>query len=256
VALEKLEKPRSLIVALSGGVDSAVLLALAVAARGREGVVAATGDSPSLAREDLAAAREVAAGLGVPHEVVRTRELDRPEYRANAGDRCFHCRSELFDVLGVLVGRFGGGDIAYGAIADDSPADRPGMAAAERRGILAPLREAGLDKSDVRALAAAAGLPVRDKPASACLASRLPVGTPVTPERLARVERAEAALRDLGFRGLRVRDHDPIARIELEPAEMSRLAEPGVRDAVVAGVRAAGFRIVAVDLAGYRPGGG
>jgi uncharacterized protein len=251
-AMSVMEAPCNLIVALSGGVDSGVLLALAVAARGPSRVVAATGDSPSLARDDLAAARGVARHLGVRHVVVETRELDRPAYRANAGDRCFHCRTELFEVLAALARRAEGGEVAYGAIADDSPADRPGMAAAEQHGILAPLRVAGLDKRDVRRLAAAAGLPVQDKPASPCLASRLPVGTLVTPDRLARVERAEAVLRALGFGRLRVRDHHPVARVEVGAEEMARLVEPAVRSAVVEGLKQAGFPMVTVDLEGYR----
>jgi len=253
-AMAAAAEPERLVVALSGGVDSAVLLTLAVAARGAARVVAATGDSPSLARDDLDAAHRVAAALGVRHEVVSTREIDRPGYRENAGNRCFHCRTELFEVLSALARRSGGGTVAYGAIADDLPSDRPGMSAAENLGVLAPLRAAGIDKRDVRALAAAAGLAVRDKPASPCLASRLPTGTPVTIERLRRIERAEGALHTLGFSRLRVRDHDPVGRVELDPAEMARLSEPVVRAAVVAGVKAAGFRFVALDLEGYRSG--
>ncbi len=244
-----------LVVALSGGVDSAVLTALAVEALGRDRVLAVTGRSASLSEvEDRDAAR-VAEALGVPHAVVETHEMDRPGYRANAGDRCFHCREELFDVLGRLARERGYDAVAYGAIADDVGDFRPGMRSAELRSVLAPLLDAGLGKADVRALAAEAGLPVRDKPASACLASRLPLGTEVSPERLRRIEAAERALRDLGFVQLRVRDHGEVARLELDPEGDRRLAgSPALRGRVVEAVRAAGFRFVALDLEGYRRG--
>ena len=253
--IRRLEGWGGVVVALSGGVDSALLLALAVAALGRERVLAATGESPSLAGGELDAARAIAESLGARHEVLRTRELQRAGYRANLGDRCFHCRTELFERLGRLALERGLPRVAYGAIADDLADDRPGMRAAERFGVLAPLLEAGLTKPEVRALAAATGLSVRDKPASACLASRIPVGIPVTVDRLASVDRAEAALRRLGFRQLRVRHHGEFARLELDPAGLRRISDPGLRSAAVAAVRAAGFRSVTIDPDGYRPGG-
>lgn len=243
-----------MIVALSGGVDSAVLLSLALEALGREGVLAVTGSSPSLSENDLEDARSVARSLGARHEVVETRELERPGYRANAGERCYHCRSELFEVLGALARRRGFAAVAYGAIWDDQEALRPGMRAAREGGVLAPLREAGLTKAEVRALAAELGLQVAAKPAGACLASRIPVGTAVTPERLSRVGRAEHGLRKLGFRQLRVRDHGDVARIEVAPEEIDRLLSPAIRTLATAAVREAGFRYVAVDLDGYRTG--
>jgi len=253
-AIRILRERRSVLVALSGGVDSGVLLALAIEALGPDRVLAVTGSSSSLAASDLDDARAVARALGARHEVVETQELLRSGYKANAGDRCYHCRTELFEVLREVARRRGIDAIAYGAIPADSPDDRPGMRAADEAGILAPLTSAGLTKEEIRAIAASAGLPVRDKPASACLASRIPAGTEVTPERLRQVERAEASLRSLGFGQLRVRHHGDIARVELDPDEHDRLGDPAVRSAIVDGVRAAGFRYVTIDLEGYRTG--
>jgi len=243
-------------VALSGGVDSAVLLALAVDALGAEGVLAVTGRSSSLAATDEADAADVARELGTPHRFVETRELDDPDYRANRGDRCFHCRNELFGRLERLARAEGFAAIAYGAIVDDLGDVRPGMRAADAFGVLAPLLEAGFSKADVRAVAASRGLRVRDKPAAACLSSRIPVGTEVTAERLARVESAERALRDLGYGQLRVRHHGALARIEFDREGLERTEDPAAREAAIAAVRAAGFDAVVVDPTGYRPAGG
>jgi len=253
-AIALMRSRRSLVVALSGGVDSAVLLALALEALGPERVLAVTGLSPSLPSHELEDARAVARAVGATHEVVETHEMDRPGYRANAGDRCYHCRSELFGVLRSMAESRGIEAVAYGAIRDDSGDFRPGMAAARELGVLAPLLEAGIGKSEVRALAREAGLPVREKPASACLSSRIPVGTEVTPGRLAQVERAEAALRKMGFQQFRVRHHGEVARLELDAEGLRQLLDPSQRSRVVAAVRVAGFRFVAVDLEGYRSG--
>jgi uncharacterized protein len=252
--LESLKRYGRVMVALSGGVDSAVVLALAVEALGPDRVLAVTGASSSVPESEIDDARDVARRLGVSHEVVPTFELERERYRANLGDRCFHCRTELFGVLGTLASERGFDAIAYGAILDDAGDHRPGMRAAEDRGILAPLLDAGIGKAEVRVLAAAADLPVREKPAAACLASRIPPGTEVTPERLAQVERAESGIRNLGFRQLRVRHHGDVARVELDDEGIARLASPETRAAVVAVVKAAGFRFVALDLEGYRTG--
>lgn len=254
VALASLRKAKSVIVALSGGVDSAVLVLLAREALGPENVLAVTANSASLAGNELDEARGVAAHLGVTHEVVETHEMDRPEYRANTGDRCYHCRTELFETLFEIAGKRGIDCVAYGAIAEDLGDYRPGMAAAKEQGAVAPLLDAGLTKQELRELARQAGIQVSEKPASACLASRLPIGTIVTPERLTRVDRAERALKALGFLQLRVRDHDDVARVELAPEELARAMEPEVRGKLVDGVRAAGFRYVALDLEGYRTG--
>jgi len=253
-AISRLARCPRLMVALSGGVDSAVLLSLAVEALGPDRVVAVTGRSPSLAAEDLADAGRIASALAVRHEVVDTHELDRPKYRANAGDRCYHCRTELFEVLERLASEWGFPAVAYGAIADDATDRRPGMRAAQERGILAPLLEAGIGKAGVRTLAAEAGLAVREKPAAACLASRIPVGSEVTVERLGRIERAERGLRGLGFRQFRVRDHGQVARLELDADGQRQITESHHKEAAIRVVREAGFRFVTVDLEGYRPG--
>ena len=253
-AISRLARCPRLMVALSGGVDSAVLLSLAVEALGPDRVVAVTGRSPSLAAEDLVDAGRIASALAVRHEVVDTHEMDRSEYRANSGDRCFHCWTELFEVLERLASEWGFPAVAYGAIADDDAELRPGMRAAEERGILAPLLEAGIGKAGVRTLAAEAGLAVREKPAAACLASRIPVGTEVTVERLGRIERAERGLRGLGFRQFRVRDHGQVARLELDADGQRRITESHYKEEAIRVVQEAGFRFVTVDLEGYRAG--
>ena len=243
-------------VAFSGGVDSATLLALAVRALGAGQVVALLGVSPSLAADERAAAHDVARFVGVPVVEVETREGDRPEYRANGPDRCFHCKDELFATIGAeVLDRHGLDRIAYGENADDvRRPDRPGAQAATRHHVLRPLADAGLDKAAVRRVARVLGLPCADKPAAPCLASRIPHHEPVTPAKLAQVEAAERALRALGFTDCRVRHHGDVARIEL-PAGGDR---PGacvdLRDDVHRAVVAAGFRFVAVDLAGIQSG--
>lgn len=256
IAISLLRKHRGVLVALSGGVDSATLLAIACEALGPANVLAVTGRSESVTDREVADAARVARSLNVRHEIVETRELDRPAYRANAGDRCFHCRTELFAVLAETAAVRGIEAIAYGAIKDDLGDHRPGMQAAERFGILAPLLEANISKDDVRALANELCIHVHDKPANPCLASRIPVGVEVTPERLGQVGRAEAALRRAGFAVFRVRHHGEIARLELGPAESREIADPVVRKQVVAAVKESGFRYVVVDLEGYRPSGG
>ena len=254
-AISLLREHRSVLVALSGGVDSAALLAMACEALGPERVLAVTGRSGSVTEAEIEDAREVARSLKVRHEVVDTFEIERTEYRANTGDRCFHCRSELFAVLSGMAAQRGIDAIAYGAIVDDLGDHRPGMEAARQLGILAPLLDAGIGKDDVRALANEFGLHVYEKPASACLASRIPIGTEVTLERLSQVGRAEAAVRGLGFRQFRVRHHGEIARIELGVGEVDRLIDPGLTAEVVRAIKDAGFRFVVVDLEGYRGGG-
>lgn len=256
-ALAVLRDSEAWLIALSGGVDSAVLLALAVEAVGADRVTAATATSAAVTEKDLASAGEVAARLGVSHRLVPTGELDRPEYRANRGDRCFHCRDELFERLRALEeAREGGARLAYGAITDDLGDDRPGMRAAALKNVAAPLLEAGLGKEEVRSLAREAGLSVAERPANACLASRIPVGTEVTAERLRQVDRAERALEALGIEGLRVRHHGDLARIEvpLDRLDGSWLV-PERRERLVQAIQQAGFRFVTIDLQGYRPGG-
>jgi uncharacterized protein len=242
-------------VAFSGGVDSATLLALAVRALGPGRVVALLGVSPSLAADERAAAQDVARFVGVPVVEVETHEGDRPEYRANGPDRCFHCKDELFSTIGAeVLDRHGLDRIAYGENADDvRRPDRPGARAATQHAVLRPLADAGLDKAAVRRVARVLGLPCADKPAAPCLASRIPHHELVTPAKLAQVETAERALRALGFTDCRVRHHGEVARVELPPAEIARAATD-LRDAVHRAVGAAGFRFVAVDLAGIQSG--
>jgi uncharacterized protein len=242
-------------VAFSGGVDSATLLALAARTLGAGQVVALLGVSPSLAGDERAAAHDVARFVGVPVVEVETREGERPEYRANGPDRCFHCKDELFSTIDAeVLDRYGLDRIAYGENADDvRRPDRPGALAATRHGVLRPLADAGLDKAAVRRIARALALPCADKPAAPCLASRIPHHEPVTPAKLAQVEAAERALRALGFTDCRVRHHGDVARVELPADEITRAATD-LRHDVHRAVVAAGFRFVAVDLGGIQSG--
>lgn len=243
-------------VAFSGGVDSSVLLALAVRALGAERVVAILGVSPSLAADERTAAHEVAAVIGVQLVEVTTHEGDRAEYRANGPDRCFHCKDELFLRIGDGVARTHRLDaIAYGENTDDAlRSDRPGSRAAADHRVLRPLVDLGLDKAAVRRIARAWSLPSADKPAAPCLASRIPHFQAVTPQKLQQIEQVEAGLHRLGFGDLRVRHHGDVARIELTPDDLLRAVGDPMRREVRAAVLAAGFRFAAVDLAGVQSG--
>ena len=223
---------------------------------GADRALAVLGDSPSLPRRELDDAVALAGALGLALHVTRPGEQDDAGYRANAGNRCYFCKTHLYASLQSVAAERGFSAIANGANVDDTGDHRPGMDAAREARVVSPLLEAGLNKADVRALAAELGLPNADKPAAACLASRIPYGTEVTPERLAQVERAEALLADLGFSNFRVRHHDTVARLELPLDQFARLGEAGVRDAVTAGIRRAGFTYVALDLDGFRSGSG
>ena len=243
-------------VAFSGGVDSSTLLALAVDALGSDRVVAVLGISPSLASDERAAAHDVARFIGVPVVEVATREGDRPEYRANGVDRCFHCKDELFATIDAeLVAQLGLDAVAYGENADDAKRpDRPGSRAATDHAVLRPLADAGMDKAGVRRVARAFALPCADKPAAPCLASRIPHFEEVTPEKLGQVNAAESALRALGLGDLRVRHHGEVARLELPAQDIVRAATEPLRTAVWSAVRGAGFRFVALDLRGVQSG--
>ncbi len=243
-------------VAFSGGVDSSLLLALAVRALGVDGVVAVVGVSPSLAADERRGAHEVAAHIGVRVIEVATHEGDNPAYRANGPDRCFHCKDELFTrISDDVVAAHGLAAVAYGENADDARRpDRPGSRAATEHGVLRPLADAGLTKPDVRELARALGLPNADKPAAPCLASRIPHFTVVDPEKLEQVERLEASVRSLGFVDCRVRHHGEVARIELPDHDLERAMSAPIRTAVHEAGRAAGFTFVAVDVAGIQSG--
>lgn len=239
-------------IGFSGGVDSSFLLAAAVRTPGLR-VVAYTAESASLPDGDRADADTLAARLGVPHRRIRTREMDNPGYVANAPDRCYHCKGTLFRALKREADREGLRHVLDGSNADDAGDYRPGRAAAAELGVRSPLAEAGLTKCDIRELSRKWGLPTADKPAAACLSSRIPYGTPISPEVLRRIDHAEQALRGLGFACVRVRVHGEVARIEVAPEFIADAAGPK-RAAVVEAVRAAGFRYVSLDLTGYRLG--
>jgi uncharacterized protein len=241
------------VVAYSGGTDSTLVAAVAARALGDRSV-AVTAVSPSLPPGELEEARSVAERLGISHRSVRTHETERPEYLANGVDRCYHCKSELYDVLGVVAEEAGGATVVSGANVDDLGDFRPGLRAANEHGVRHPLVEVGLSKSEVREAAKALGVPTWDKPASACLSSRIAFGVTISVEQLSRVGRAERVLKDLGFRQCRVRVHGDLVRIEVEPADVARLAEPGLRDRVVEAIAALGFRYVTLDLQGFRSG--
>ncbi len=249
-------RPARLGVAFSGGVDSSVLLAVAVRALGPRRTLAILGVSPSLAADERAAAHAVAAYIGAPILEIETHEGDNPAYRANGPDRCFHCKDELFTrISDEVAARYGLTAVAYGENADDAiRADRPGSRAAANHAVLRPLADAGLDKAAIRAVAHALGLPSADKPAAPCLASRIPHFQEVTPEKLRQVEAAESALRSPGLRECRVRHHGDIARIELPVEDLVRAVSTGLREDIHRAVTAAGFRFVALDVAGIQSG--
>ena len=249
----RLERLGSLVVAYSGGVDSAFLAYAACQALGQR-MLAVIADSASLARNQYDDAIRFAQDEGIPLRVVETAELESPEYVRNGADRCFHCKDELFTVLERIRSQADFAAVAYGKNTDDDGDFRPGQHAAGLHHVVAPLAEAGLSKTDVRELARHAGLRLWDKPASACLASRIEYGRPVTRQALEAVEREEDALRRLGFHQFRVRHHGEIARIEIAREEMSSVLTGGMAERIVYEVKQAGFRFVALDLEGYRSG--
>lgn len=243
------------VVAFSSGVDSTLVLQRAIQVLGVERVLAVTTASPAVPEHEVAAARELAEAMGVAHRVIESHEMERPEYVANAGDRCYHCRTEMYTLIGeVARADLGEGVVIDGANVDDEGDYRPGMQAARELGVRSPYREARITKAEIRAMAQAAGLPNWSKPAFPCLASRIPAGSEVTVEKLSQVDRAEIALRTLGFVDVRVRHHDETARIELPLKEIARIMEPGVRERVIEVLKGAGFRYIALDLEGYRTG--
>ncbi len=247
------EEGAGVAVAHSGGVDSALLLAVCHEELG-DRCVAVTARSGSYPDEELADARRLASALGARHVVVDTDEMAREGYRENSTERCYHCKTELFEHLRAIADREGLGTIAYGANLDDEGDHRPGHRAAAEWGVRAPLLDARLGKAEVRALARRLGVGVWDKPAYACLSSRVPYGTAITEETLRQIEAAERAVRGLGFRQFRVRHHDAVARLEIAPDELPRAFEPETRAALAAGVKAAGYSFCALDLEGYRSG--
>jgi len=243
----------SLVVALSGGADSAYLAWAAHKALGQR-ALSVTAISPSYSTYDRDQLASFLQQFSIRHEFVETHEMDNASYRANAGDRCYFCKDELFSVLDQLAANRNISAIAYGVNADDTLDFRPGHRAATEHHALAPLLDVQLRKSEIRELSRRAGLPTWDRPASACLASRVPYGTEVTPERLSLIDHAEAALRDLGFRQFRVRLHDKVARVEIAPDELARALTPDMAAAINSRLKAVGFLYVSLDLEGYRQG--
>ena len=251
--LQRLTELSSVIVALSGGTDSAYLAWAAHRALGRR-ALAVTAVSPSFALHDRSIVDDFVSASGLQHEYADTHEMENPAYRANASDRCYFCKDELFNVLDALALQKKFAAVAYGVNADDTLDFRPGHRAATEHHVVAPLLEAALRKSEIRELSQRAGLPTWDRPASACLASRLPYGTEVTAERLALVARGEDVLRQLGFRQFRVRLHDKLARVEIAPEEMPRAFAPEMASVIAKQLKEVGFTYVALDLEGYRQG--
>jgi uncharacterized protein len=243
----------NVMVAYSGGVDSAFLAATAHRVLGNK-MLAVLADSPSLARRDMEQARAFAQSIGMQLRVIETSELDKPEYQRNDSDRCFHCKTELFDAMKQLSARLGFANIAYGMNADDTRDFRPGQRAAKEHEVLSPLADAQLTKLEIRTLAKAAGYTLWDRPAAPCLSSRVEYGRTVTREVLEQVEMGEESLRRLGFHEFRVRHHGELARVEIARTELHRALTIEMLDAITAGLRAVGFKYVTLDTAGFRSG--
>jgi len=243
----------SVVVAFSGGADSAYLAHAAHQVLGAR-ALAVTADSASYPDAHRQLALRVASEFAIPHEIIRTGELQRPEYRANPANRCYFCKDELYAHLSSLAHGRGFAVVVDGSNADDRGDYRPGRQAAREHGVRSPLDEAELSKDEIRRLSRDAGLPTWDVPASACLSSRIPYGSEVTEEKLAMIERAENVMRELGFRIFRVRHHDTLARLEIAKDEMARALEPEVAGRLTRELRALGYQHVTVDLQGYRLG--
>ena len=241
------------IVAFSGGVDSSLVAALAARALGGR-TLAVTAVSPALADGELEGARHVARAVGIAHEAITTDELARAGYRRNGRDRCFHCKTELYGQLGRIAAERGYAAVLSGANADDQSDWRPGLRAAADHGVIHPLLEAGVSKSCVREIAGRLGVPSARKPASPCLASRIPYGMRVDSEKLAQIDRAERAVRALGYRVLRVRHHGDLGRVELGAEELERALRAQAQDSICAAVQAAGYRHVAINHEPFRSG--
>jgi uncharacterized protein len=245
----------SVLVAFSAGADSALLLAMSLDVLGADNVTAVTADSPTLPRSELAEASALAEELGVTHKIVTTEELQDKHFSSNPRDRCYYCKQELFARLTLMAHQLGCDHVVYGATASDLGDHRPGMRAATEAGAIAPLLDAGFTKKDVRDVSRRLGLRTWNKPSMACLSSRFPYGTPITEATLSRIEQAEDLLRHrLGFQQVRVRHHDSVARIEIDPLDFERMLSATVRDSVLSELRSLGYTYVTLDLQGFRSG--
>ena len=244
------------IVAFSAGVDSTFLLKVAIETLGPQNVVACTAVSPSLARAELQSVRDLAAGMGATLRLIETREMDNPRYAENSAKRCYFCKSELYAQVGQVAKQLGIGFILNGANQDDTGDYRPGMDAAKEYGVRSPLLETGMTKADIREFSRQLGLPTWNKPALACLASRVPYGTPVTIRSLSQIEQGEAFLRQRGFAICRVRHHNTLARIEVPPDRLTELLTDPLRAELIAHFKRIGYTYVTVDIQGFRSGSG
>jgi pyridinium-3,5-biscarboxylic acid mononucleotide sulfurtransferase len=242
------------VVAFSGGADSALVLAMSQKALGNENVLAVTAESESLAERELLGAQKVAAEIGVEHLILRTHEMDSPQYRANPVNRCYHCKSELYSRLQAIAEKRNFTHMINGINQDDLGDHRPGITAAREFGVLSPLSKAGFDKNDVRELSRQLGLTTSEKPAMPCLSSRVPYGESISPEKLAMIEQAEDLLLSLGFTQLRVRHHGEIARIELLKEDLPKILADSVAEIVQQRFKQIGFKYVTLDIEGFRSG--
>ncbi len=252
---QQLLKLGRILIAYSGGVDSTFLLKVAVETLGRKNVLAVISTGPVLPRAELDLARQLAQQIGADLLEIETSEMDNAKFRANPIDRCFHCKSILFEHLEPIAAKYNMRAILTGLNVDDLGDYRPGIQAARKFGVVEPMAAAGLTKNDIRQLSKRYGLPTADKPASPCLASRIPYGEPVTSEKLRQIEEGETFLRGLGLRDCRLRHHGNLARLEIPCERIAEFAQPGTRDKIVKRLKELGFTFVALDLQGFRSGG-